>query len=190
MTFCPCCCSRNGPSWAARDGTVPLDIAPYFETAEDLADCAETLRQLLEDPAYRAHLERRKKRQTVVLRYSDSNHDRGLASARWSLQKGQSELLTTLDAAGVELTTFHGRGGTISRGAGRTHAVVIGSPAGVIRGRLRVTEQGELVNAKFGVRGIALRTLEQTIGSVATTTALPREESVQGKYGMARSSWI
>jgi len=158
-----------------KDGTVPLDIAPFFETIEDLSDCAKTVELLLQDTVYRAHLEKRGNRQTIMVSYSDSNKDVGLASARWSLQQAQSDLVTTLDKAKVELILFHGRGGTISRGAGRTHAAVLGSPAGVVRGRLRATEQGELVNAKFGVRGIALRTLEQTIGSVAIATALPRK---------------
>jgi len=160
-----------------KDGSVPLDIAPYFETVEDLKDCAATMSLLLQDEAYRTHLVQRDKRQTIMVGYSDSNKDGGLASARWSLQQAQSELVTTLDKAGVEMTLFHGRGGTISRGGGRTHAAVLGSPAGTIRGRLRATEQGELVNAKFGVRGIALRTMEQTTSAVARATALPRKDS-------------
>lgn len=160
-----------------KDGSVPLDIAPYFETVEDLADCAATMRLLLQDEAYRTHLAQRDNRQTIMVGYSDSNKDAGLASARWSLQQAQSELVTTLDEAGIEMTLFHGRGGTISRGGGRTHAAVLGSPAGAIRGRLRATEQGELVNAKFGVPGIALRTMEQTTSAVARATALPRKES-------------
>ena len=159
-----------------KNGSIPLDIAPYFETVEDLADCANTMEVLLADKTYSAHLAQRNKLQTVMLSYSDSNKDGGLASARWALHQAQSDLIKTLDNAGVKMTLFHGRGGTISRGAGRTHAAVLGSPTGAIRGRFRATEQGELVNAKFGVRGIALRTLEQTIGSVAITSALPREE--------------
>ncbi len=162
-----------------KDGSVPLDIAPYFETVEDLKDCAATMSLLLQDEAYRTHLAQRDNRQTIMVGYSDSNKDGGLASARWSLQQAQSELVTTLDKAGVEMTLFHGRGGTISRGGGRTHAAVLGSPAGVIRGRLRATEQGELVNAKFGVRGIALRTMEQTTSAVARATALPRKDSTK-----------
>lgn len=160
-----------------RDGGVPLDITPYFETVEDLTDCAATMRQLLQDKVYRAHLKERGDRQIIMVSYADNNKDAGLASARWSLQQAQSDLAATLDTAGIDITLFHGRGGTISRGGGRTHAAVLGSPAGVIRGRLRATEQGELVNAKFGVRGIALRTLEQTTASVARQTAMPRTES-------------
>jgi phosphoenolpyruvate carboxylase len=159
-----------------KDGSVPIDIAPYFETVEDLADCANTMKFLLADKAYSTHLEQRKKLQTVMVSYSDSNTDAGLTSARWSLHQAQSDLIRTLANTDVEMILFHGRGGTISRGAGRTHAAVLGSPTGAIRGRLRATEQGELVNSKFGVRGIALRTLEQTIGSVAVTAAMPRVE--------------
>jgi len=169
--------------WAdlrSKDGTVPLDIAPFFETVEDLNDCGNTVELLLQDTVYRAHLEKRDNRQAIMVSYSDSNKDVGLASARSSLRQAQSELVSTLDKENIELVLFHGRGGTISRGAGRTHAAVLGSPAGAIRGRLRATEQGELVNAKFGVRGIALRTLEQTIGSVAIATALPRKASAEG----------
>lgn len=160
-----------------KDGGVPLDITPYFETIEDLTDCAATMQQLLQDKVYRAHLTQRGDRQIIMVSYSDSNKDAGLASARWSLQQAQSDLVATLDTAGIDITLFHGRGGTISRGGGRTHAAVLGSPAGAIRGQLRTTEQGELVNAKFGVRGIALRTLEQTTASVARQTAMPRKES-------------
>ena len=158
-----------------KSGDVPLDIAPYFETIEDLTNCSSTMRLLLQDTIYRGHLEQRNDHQVIMVSYSDTNRDVGLASARWSLHQAQSDLIATMDMAGVDFTLFHGRGGTISRGGGRTHAAVLGSPAGAVRGRLRATEQGELVNAKYGVRGIALRTLEQTMSSVAIATALPRK---------------
>jgi phosphoenolpyruvate carboxylase len=160
-----------------KDGRVPVDIAPYFETEEDLADCAATMQELLDNEIYREHLRQRGNDQMIVVRYSDSEKDAGLASARWSLQQAQSALVRTLDASHVDFNLFHGRGGTISRGGGRTHAAVLGSPAGAVRGRLRATEQGELVNVKFGVRAIALRTLEQTTAAVAKATAEPRQES-------------
>lgn len=159
-----------------KDGTVPLDIAPYFETIEDLANCSETMNLLLQDEMYRRHVERRHDHQIIMVSYSDSNRDVGLASARWALQQAQSDLVMTMDRAGVGYTLFHGRGGTISRGGGKTHAAVLSSPPGTVRGRLRSTEQGELVNAKYGVRGVALRTLEQITSSVAIATALPRKE--------------
>jgi len=156
-------------------GSVPLDIVPLFETMEDLANAHVTMRQLLQDPIYWEHLSRRYRRQTIMVAYSDSNKDGGLASARWLLQQTQSALVTVLDDAGVDFTLFHGRGGTISRGGGKTHAAVLGSPPGAVRGRLRAIEQGELVSLKYGVRGIAMRTLEQAAGSVALATAMPEE---------------
>jgi phosphoenolpyruvate carboxylase len=162
-------------------GSAPLDIVPLFETVEDLTSCHRTMRQLLQDPIYWAHLARCDRRQIIMVAYSDSNKDGGLAAARWLLQEAQSALVQVLDDAGVEFTLFHGRGGTISRGGGKTHAAVLGSPPGAVRGRLRAMEQGELVSVKYGVRGIALRTLEQAMGSVALVTALP--EQARAKEG-------
>lgn len=153
-------------------GSVPLDVVPLFETLEDLASAHITMRQLLQDPIYWEHLAQRRRRQTLMLNYSDSNKDGGLAAARWLLKQTQSTLVQVLDDAGVEFTLFHGRGGSISRGGSKTHAAVLASPPGAVRGRLRVIEQGELVSAKYGGRGVALRTLEQAIGSVALATGL------------------
>jgi phosphoenolpyruvate carboxylase len=109
-----------------------------------------------------------------MIGYSDSNKDGGLASARWALQNAQIMLAEAVESEGVELTLFHGRGGTISRGGSKTHVAVLGAPPGTVNGRLRVTEQGEIINEKYGLRGIALRTLEQVTGSVALATAMPR----------------
>ena len=97
-----------------------------------------------------------------------------LASARWALQNAQVTLVNAVESEDVELTLFHGRGGTISRGGSKTHVAVLGAPPGTVNGRLRVTEQGEIINEKYGLRGIALRTLEQVTGSVALATAMPR----------------
>ena len=157
-----------------RRGEVPLDIAPLLETVDDLHNGPDILESLLKSDLYREHLERRDNRQTVMIGYSDSNKDGGLASARWALQKAQETLVSTVESQGVKLTLFHGRGGTISRGGSKTHVAVLGSPPGTVNGRLRVTEQGEIINEKYGLRGIALRTLEQVTGSVALATALPK----------------
>ena len=85
----------------------------------------------------------------------------------------RSTLVRVMSEQDIELHLFHGRGGTISRGGGKTHTAVLGAPPGTVNGRLRVTEQGEIINEKFGLRGIALRTLEQVAGSVALATAMP-----------------
>ncbi|UCG71836.1 MAG: phosphoenolpyruvate carboxylase [Chromatiales bacterium] len=158
-----------------RNGTVPLDIAPHFETVEDLSRCGHTMAELLRNPIYRDHLECRGNRQTVVVSYSDSNMDSGMIRARWSLYKAQADLVRVLDEGGVELTLCHGRGGTISRGGGKTHAAVMGAPPGAVRGHLRATERGGMVNSKYGLRGIAVRTLEQAVSAVALATAVPEK---------------
>jgi phosphoenolpyruvate carboxylase len=157
-----------------RRGDVPLDIAPLLETVDDLKKGRDILKSLLTTDIYRKHLDKRKNRQTVMIGYSDSNKDGGLASARWALQNAQITLVDAVESEGVELTLFHGRGGTISRGGSKTHVAVLGAPPGTVNGRLRVTEQGEIINEKYGLRGIALRTLEQVTGSVALATAMPQ----------------
>ena len=157
-----------------RKGEVPLDIAPLLETVDDLHAGPEILEALLSSDLYREHLKRRKNRQTVMVGYSDSNKDGGLASSRWAIQNAQELLVNAMDSEDIELTLFHGRGGTVSRGGSKTHVAVLGAPPGTVNGRLRVTEQGEIINEKYGLRGIALRTLEQITGSVALATALPR----------------
>jgi phosphoenolpyruvate carboxylase len=159
---------------APKGGAIPLDITPLFETVEDLKNASMIMGRLLKDDIYKKHLESRSGHQTVMVGYSDSNKDGGLASARWTLQKTQAELVRTLNMNGIKLTLFHGRGGTVSRGGGRVHEAVNASPPGAIAGRLRVTEQGEMVNAKFGLRAIALRTLERTVSSVLWVSASNR----------------
>ncbi len=156
-----------------RRGEVPMDIAPLLETVGDLQQGRNILQSLLENDLYRQHLQQRADRQTVMIGYSDSNKDSGLPSARWALQNAQVELVKVMSKQNIELNLFHGRGGTISRGGGKTHVAVLGAPPGTVNGRLRVTEQGEIINEKYGLRGIALRTLEQAAGSVALATAMP-----------------
>jgi phosphoenolpyruvate carboxylase len=151
---------------------VPLDVAPLFETLDDLGDAPDVMRGLLEDHVYRAHLQQRGKRQVVMLGYSDSNKDGGICASRWAVQRAQAALVATLDPAGIDLTIFHGRGGTVSRGGGKLTRAVLSAPPGSVRGHLRVTEQGEVISANYGLRGIAMRTLEQAVGAVAIATAV------------------
>lgn len=162
--------------WANGGGTeeeIPLDVAPLFETVPDLAAAPATLGELLDDPGYRAHLDRRGGRQMVMVGYSDSNKDGGLISARWALQEAQEGMVAAAAARGVKLTFFHGRGGTVSRGGGKIEHSLAAAARGSVAGHFRMTEQGETIDEKFGLRGIALRTLEQTVGAVALATALP-----------------
>ena len=157
------------------DGSVPLDIAPLFETIGDLRAASATFRALLAEPVYRAHLATRGDRQVVMLGYSDSAKDGGILAARWALQRAQVELLDAARAANVRIEFFHGRGGSISRGGGKTSRAVMAAPRGTVDGHLRVTEQGEIIHQKYGIRALALRTLEQTAGAVLLATLRPRE---------------
>jgi phosphoenolpyruvate carboxylase len=147
-------------------GHVPLDVAPLFETVDDLKAARATLQAMLADPLYREHLKARGDVQHVMLGYSDSGKDSGIASARWALYRAQEELVAAADAAGVRLVLFHGRGGTVSRGGTKVTEAIPAQPPGSVRGRLRVTEQGEIIHARYGLRGIAQRTLEVTSGAV------------------------
>jgi len=153
---------------------VNLDIAPLFETVEDLEHASQVMRAVNASAYYRGHLLERGQRQIVMVGYSDSNKDGGLAAARWALQRAQVELVDTLREAGVQLTIFHGRGGSVSRGGGKTERAVIAAPRGSVQGRLRVTEQGEVIQQKYGFRAIALRNLEQALAAVAQATVRPR----------------
>lgn len=145
---------------------VPLDVAPLFETVDDLQNAAATLKAMLSDKLYREHLQARDDFQYVMLGYSDSGKDSGIASARWALFRAQEELVQAADDAGVKLVLFHGRGGTVSRGGTKVTEAIPAQPPGSVRSRLRVTEQGEIIHARYGLRGIAQRTLEVTTGAV------------------------
>jgi phosphoenolpyruvate carboxylase len=158
---------------------VPLDIAPLFETVDDLKNAPNTLRALLDDPVYRAHLRAREDCQWVMLGYSDSGKDGGTLASRWGLQRAQVELLEVAQQAGIRLAFFHGRGGSASRGGARITPALMSSPRGSVNGILRVTEQGEVIHRKYGIRALALRNLEQTVGAVLRASVRPREEEAR-----------
>lgn len=143
-----------------------MDFVPLFETVDDLQAAEGVMDGLLEEPAWRALLERRESRQTIMLGYSDSNKDGGLVASRWSLQDAQRRLTERFRQAGVGLTLFHGRGGSIGRGGGKTHRAILAAPDGSVDGRLRLTEQGEVIHRKYALRPIAVRNLEQMTGAV------------------------
>ena len=154
-----------------RSGESPLDVAPLLESIESLERAGDILRALYREPAYRRHLVSRGNIQMVVIGYSDTNKEGGIAASRWALRVAQTELLEAAREAGIRVLIFHGRGGTRARGGGRTENLVEGVPDGAIRGVLRLTEQGEVVNQSYGLRPIAMRTLERTFASVALATA-------------------
>jgi len=169
------------------EGDVPLDVAPLFETVGDLEGAPATMAALFALPAYRAHLARRGDRQMVMLGYSDSAKDGGMAASRQALHAAQEALAAVARAAGIELTFFHGRGGTVGRGGGKTYRGILAAPRGTVAGRLRLTEQGEVIDAKYGLRGVAFRTIERStaatlLATAATAPVDPREPSWRAMF--------
>ena len=157
-----------------EQGQVPLDVAPLFETVADLQAAEAVVRSLFDDADYRAHLAGRGNRQLIMLGYSDSAKDGGLVASRWALQQTQVALTRLAQESGVRILFFHGRGGSASRGGGKTERAVIAAPRGSVDGHLRFTEQGEVIHRKYGIRAIALRNLEQATGAVLRATLRPR----------------
>ena len=156
-----------------RTGDDPpsLDVVPLFESSEALTGAGAILGALLDDPGYRAGLTARGDRQEVMLGYSDSNKESGLLAAAWMLHQAQSSLVAAARSRGVELTLFHGRGGALGRGGGPTNRAILGQAPGSVDGRLRLTEQGEVIAANYSDPTIAQRHLEQMTGAILLASA-------------------
>jgi phosphoenolpyruvate carboxylase len=155
----------------------PLRIVPLFETIADLRNAGATIASLLQIEWYgRAY----GRRQEVMIGYSDSSKDSGRFTAAWELFQAQEQVVAACRDAGVELTLFHGRGGSVGRGGGPTYLAVRSQPPGSVNGRLRVTVQGEMIQAELGFVGIALRTLEvyttATLDATLAPSPAPRAE--------------
>jgi phosphoenolpyruvate carboxylase len=148
----------------------PLRIVPLFETIADLRRAGETMATLLGIDAYRSAIDGR---QEVMIGYSDSSKDSGRFTAAWELFQAQEQIVAACRAAGVEVTLFHGRGGSVGRGGGPTYLAIRSQPPGSVEGRLRVTVQGEMIQAEFGLVGIALRTLEVYTTATLDATLAP-----------------
>ncbi|MDQ4034334.1 MAG: phosphoenolpyruvate carboxylase [Chloroflexota bacterium] len=158
---------------AAVPGVPPagwLDVVPLLETRDELEGAAAFLDALLTDPAYRAHLEARGMQQEVMLGYSDSNKEAGYLSAAWNLHRAQEGLVRAARRNGVELTLFHGRGGTIGRGGGPANRAVLAQAAGSVDGRLKLTEQGEVIAERYPSPQIAQRHLEQMTNALLVSS--------------------
>ena len=160
----------------------PLRIVPLFETRADLEGAGQSMRELLAVDWYRDAIAGH---QEVMIGYSDSAKDAGRLAAAWALYKAQEEIVEAVGASDVELTLFHGRGGSVGRGGGPTYLAIGSQPPGSIDGRLRVTVQGEMIQAEFGLAGIALRTLEiYTTATVDATLAPPAPPSQEWRAAM------
>jgi phosphoenolpyruvate carboxylase len=163
-------------------GPAPIDVVPLFEKPDDLRAAADTLHALLSAPAYAAHVADRGGRQQVMLGFSDSSKEGGIAASRVLIHRATQELLARACEHGVRLTFFLGRGGTISRGGGKIRDAILAAPEGAAAGGLRVTEQGEIVHARYGLRDIAERTLELMTGALL-------EATLGGARSVSRDEW-
>jgi len=158
-----------------REGGVrkPLRVAPLFETQADLDNAGATMERLFSLPVYRNRIGNR---QEIMIGYSDSAKDAGRLAASWALYTAQEKVVEVCRNHGVKLTLFHGRGGTVGRGGGPTYLAINSQPPGSIDGSLRVTEQGEMIDAKFGLPDVALRNLELYTTATLEATLLPPAE--------------
>ena len=149
---------------------TPLRVVPLFETLKDLDGAADTMHTLFSMHWYKQHIQGKHE---VMIGYSDSAKDAGFMSANWAQYRAQEELTAVAQQHGVQLTLFHGRGGSISRGGAPTQQALFSQPPGSISGAIRVTEQGEMIRFKFGLEEIALQNLEIYTAATLEATLLP-----------------
>jgi len=149
----------------AEDAGLELSLVPLFETIASLQSAAQTVEALLDDTRFGRLVSRRGSRLEVMVGYSDSGKDGGFLTAQWEVFRAQRALAALAERRGIELTIFHGRGGSAGRGGGPTHAAILAQPPGHPPGRLKVTEQGETVSFKYGVPGLAYRNLEAALAA-------------------------
>ncbi len=162
-----------------------LDVVPLFETREDLANAPQIMEDLFALPAYREHLTLRGNHQEVMVGYSDSNKLAGFLPASWALYSAQRSLCEVADRAGISLELFHGRGGAIGRGGGPANHAILAQPAGTVRGRLKLTEQGEVISDRYGHPGIAARHLQQVLSAVLLASAPHTTPAVDPRWEAA-----
>jgi phosphoenolpyruvate carboxylase len=168
--------AASAPMLADLPAALPsLDVVPLLESAEALVGAGTLLEALLADPGYRAHLRDRGDVQEVMLGYSDSSKESGFLAANWLLYRAQEALVATARRHGITLTLFHGRGGAIGRGGGPAGRAILAQAPGSVGGRLKFTEQGEVVAAHFADRTIAQRHLEQ-VTAAALLASTPEHE--------------
>ncbi|HZV54153.1 MAG TPA: phosphoenolpyruvate carboxylase [Rhodocyclaceae bacterium] len=158
-----------------REGELDVNIVPLFETIGDLAACGAAMDRLLGLPAYRRLLDSRGLCQEVMLGYSDSNKDGGFLTSGWSLYRAEIALVEVFRKHGVTLRLFHGRGGTVGRGGGPSYQAILAQPAGAVQGRIRITEQGEVIASKYANPELGRRNLETLAAATLEATLLPHE---------------
>lgn len=150
-----------------------INIVPLFETMNALQNCPAIMDTLFALPWYRALLASRDTLQEIMLGYSDSNKDGGYVSSQWSLYQAEQALVELFGNYGVRLRLFHGRGGSVGRGGGPSYQAILAQPAGSVAGQIRITEQGEVITAKYADADNAERNLETLVAATLEASLLP-----------------
>ena len=159
-----------------------LQIVPLFETVEDLEVAPEVLKKWFSLPLIRKWMAKSGRKQEVMLGYSDSNKDGGYLSSSWSLYKAQKELTAVGKEFDVQISFFHGRGGTVGRGGGPSYEAILAQPEGSADGTIRLTEQGEVIGAKYGNPDLGFKNLEALVSAALESSALTTADASWEPY--------
>jgi phosphoenolpyruvate carboxylase len=170
-------------------GIDDLPIVPLFETINDLHECTGILEEAFTHANYQVYLSRCQQQQQVMLGYSDSSKDGGILTSGWELYKTQLALAELGRKHGVGITIFHGRGGAIGRGGGPIYEAILGQPPGTVNGRIRITEQGEMLSFKYGLHEIAIRNMELVVAGVAKSS-IPDRQIMTQVHPHTPEAWV
>jgi phosphoenolpyruvate carboxylase len=174
----------------ARPAELDVNIIPLFETIEDLRDGPAIMARAFGLPLYMGMLESRGRLQEVMLGYSDSNKDGGFVTSGWELHKAEIDLIAVFRQHGVKLQLFHGRGGSVGRGGGPSYEAILAQPPGAVQGRIRLTEQGEVISAKYANAEVGRRNLEVLVAATIEATLLSHHQPEPSEAELAAMEFL